>query len=270
MTLLTLILLFLAGVGAGVMNTVGGGGSVLTLPALIFLGGLSSTAANATNRIGIISQNIMALFQFRKGGIKEDRTALRLVAVGLVGAVPGAWFASSIPEDKFDKILGVLMLALLGLILSRPKANLVQEGADPDPWVALSARKKALTVFVYFWIGLYAGLIQAGAGIMILAALGHMMRIDLVRGNYIKLMFILVLNVVAFAIFCLGGVEIAWAAGIMLFFGQVVGAYIGSWVALKKGEGWITAILIVCIVLSSGELLGVNDWILGLFRGGGG
>jgi len=92
---------------------------------------------------------------------------------------------------------------------------------------------------------------------MILVALSYIVRIDLVRGNYIKLYFILVTNIVAVAVFLLSGLSVLWLVGGALFLGQVAGAMIGSWVALTKGETWIKAILVVCILLSSAKLLGV-------------
>lgn len=263
MSLLTLLLLYAAGTVAGVMNTVGGGGSVLTLPALIFLGDMSSTSANATNRIGLIAQNSMAIWRFRRGGVREDHVAWRVTAAGLVGCMIGALFAAQVPAAAFDKVLGVIMLALLVLIVLKPKPKLRKRGGDSDAWSPLPRHRKHQALISFFLVGIYAGLIQAGAGIVILALMGYMFRMDLVRGNYVKLVFILVLNVLAFGIFWVSGLEIRWVEGVMVFLGQVTGAYMGSWVALKKGEGWIMWILIISILLSSGKLLGVDAWVMG-------
>lgn len=260
------LLLLVAGVIAGVMNTVGGGGSVLTLPALIFFGGLTGPDANATNRIGIMAQNVMAISRFRKGGIKEDRIAGILVLAGLPGAGVGALLAAWIPEKSFNYLLAVIMLALLALILLKPKPKLLKESDGTDAWGILSPQKKVTTFLVIFAIGVYMGFLQAGAGIMVLVALGYLMRLDLVRGNYIKLVLILVLNVLAFSVFLWGGLNIAWIAGFVMFAGQMGGAYIGSWVALEKGEGWIKAILVVSIILSSAKLLGILDWAWALLQ----
>lgn len=262
---LSYILLFAAGVLAGVINTVGGGGSVLTLPALIFIGGLSSPAANATNRIGLVAQNSMAIWRFRRGGVKEDRISWRVALAGLPGTWIGAEFASWIPEGAFDKILGILMLALLALFIFKPKPHLTKDQPNVDAWGVLSGKNKAITLIAFFIIGIYMGLIQAGSGIMILIVLGYMLRLDLVRGNYIKLVYILVLNVLAFGIFLKNDLGIDWGAGITVFVGQVAGAYVGSWVALKKGEKWMLMILAVSIILASAKLLGLVDWVWGLF-----
>ena len=262
--ILTYIVLLAAGVLAGVMNTVGGGGSILTIPALIFLGGLSGPDANATNRIGIISQNIVGVRQFRRGGVQEDFLSLRLGIAALIGAVPGALCAAYIPKEQFNLLLGVIMLALLALILARPK-SLPRDGPPINPWLTMTARHKGISLVLFAGIGFYMGFLQAGAGIMILAALGWLMRLDLVRGNYIKLVLTLVVNMLALVIFSMSSLKIDWYAGIAIFIGQIGGAFIGSWVALHRGEKWITAILTICILASSSELLGLNKWIAGLF-----
>ena len=169
-----------------------------------------------------------------------------------------AWLAAAMPEAKFERVLGLLMLVLLVLILKKPKAKLVKEGEAPeDAWSPLSSNKKAGLLFAFFWLGVYAGFIQAGMGIMVLVVLGYFLQMDLVRGNYIKLVVILGLTFVALGTFMLQGVAIAWVAGIATSLGQVTGAAIGSWVALKKGEGAIKVILTVAILVSSAKLLGL-------------
>lgn len=249
-------ILFLAGMGAGIMNTVGGGGSVLTLPAMIFAG-IPPTAANATNRIGIIAQGAMAIWQFRRGGIQEDATSWRVVAVGVPGAALGALLAAWIPDESFRVLLGYLMLGLLVLILLRPKPHLLADGTAASPWSLLDERGKLLTLVSFFFLGIYMGFLQAGGGIMILLALGYLMRLDLVRGNYVKLFFIFCLQLIAVGVFLATGVPIYWVAGISLFVGQICGAYMGSWVALKGGEKWITVVLVISILASSGRLIGL-------------
>ncbi len=250
------LILFGAGAGAGIMNTVGGGGSVLTLPAMIFAG-IPPTEANATNRIGIIAQGAMALWRFRLGGVQEDATSLRLVAAGLPGAAIGALLAAWIPDEHFRVLLGYLMLGLLALIMLRPKPRLPEVGVMDSAWSLLSGRGKLATAVSFFLLGIYMGFLQAGGGIMILIVLGYLMRMDLVRGNYVKLFFVFFLQLMAVGVFIASGVAIYWVAGLALFAGQTGGAWIGSLIALKGGEKWITAVLVVSILASSGRLIGL-------------
>ncbi len=260
MPLYVYIVLFAAGLVAGVINTVAGGGSVLTLPALIFAG-LPGTVANATNRIGIVLQNVMAIHRFQKGKVREDHMSWRVALVGLPAVIVGARLAAIIPDEQFEFVLGLLMPLLLILILKKPKPNVVSGQAAEDAWSPLGTGQKWATLGVFFLLGLYAGFLQAGVGIMILAALGYLARMDLVRGNYVKLVFILGLNVVALLTFYFSGVEIDWIAGLAVTAGQIAGAYFGTWVAIRKGERWILVILTLAIVLSSAKLLGLLDLV---------
>jgi len=253
---LVLLLLFGAGLIAGIVNTVGGGGSVVTLPALIFAG-LPGSVANATNRIGIIAQNFAAIGKFRKYKVREDHLSWRLMVVAAVGAVIGAVLAAYIPDRQFEFILGLLMLGLLALMLVRPKPDLSPNGAPENAWVGLSTRKRVGLLTSFFVLGIYAGFIQAGMGIMILLVLGYFLRMDLVRGNYIKLVVILGLSFIALGTFMLSGVRIDWLAGIVCAAGQIIGAWIGAWIATQGGEKWIVLIMAVVILFSSAKLLGL-------------
>lgn len=255
LSILAYLALFAAGLAAGVMNTVGGGGSVITLPVLIFAG-LPADVANATNRIGIIAQNITAIKNFRVNNVRESHLSWRLMIVASIAAVLGVWIADVIPNDEFEKILGVMMLLLLVLIIKQPKPKLISEGQAPqDAWQPMTTKGKAGLLVTFFFLGIYAGFIQAGMGIMILLVLGYFLRMDLVRGNYIKLIVILGLSFIALATFIIRGIAVDWFAGIATSCGQVLGAYAGTWIVFKKGEKWIKAIMIIAILASSAALL---------------
>lgn len=258
--------LFVAGAIAGVMNTVGGGGSVITLPILMFAG-LPADTANATNRIGIIAQNAVAVHGFRKAGVRGSRLGLRLVIATSIGAVVGAALAVAIDDRTFRTVLGVLMLFLLPLIVFRPKPHLLKDGAPPDPWEPLTLWPRVGLLASFFVLGIYGGFIQAGMGLMVLFVLGWFLRMDLVRANYIKLLVLLGPQVFALATFLVRGVEIDLAAGLLMALGQMAGAKAGTWVAIKKGENVIVAILAVSILLSSGELLGLRQWLIAMLTG---
>jgi uncharacterized membrane protein YfcA len=253
---LVLVVLFGAGLLSGIINTVGGGGSVVTLPALIFAG-LPASVANATNRIGIIAQNAAGIHQFRGYKIREDHLSWRLMLVAAVGAVLGARLAAYIDDSQFEVILGFVMLGLLVLMLTRPKPHLTKSGSPEDAWSPLSMGKRVGLLASFFGLGIYAGFIQAGMGIMVLLILGYYLRMDLVRGNYIKMVVILGLSLIALVTFVSSGVRVDWLAGIVCASGQILGAWIGAWIATRGGERWIVIIMAVVILLSSAKLLGV-------------
>ena len=103
--------LFATGVAAGALNVVAGGGSFLTLPVLIFLG-LPATVANATNRVGILTQNVGAVWGFHRYGVLAWRWALAAAAPAMVGAVLGTWAALEVSDEAFRKLLAFLMVAI--------------------------------------------------------------------------------------------------------------------------------------------------------------
>lgn len=246
--------LLIAGLFAGVINTVAGGGSALTLPALIFIG-LPGGMANATNRVGVILQNITALKAFRSGGVREDKLSWRLTVAAFLGSIAGTWIAAKIPDAKFERILGVMLLFPLPLVIWKPKAIAPDEATSRDAWTPLVAWRRSALLGTFVLLGMYAGFVQGGVGILVVAALSWLGQIDLVRGNYIKLQVILATVLISIPTFMLNDVQIMWTAGIVAGIGQMLGALVGSWVAIKKGEVWIRRILVVAILLSSAKLL---------------
>ncbi|MFY0598897.1 MAG: sulfite exporter TauE/SafE family protein [Cyclobacteriaceae bacterium] len=115
-------LLIGVGVIAGFLNVIAGGGSLLTLPVLIFMG-LPPVIANASNRIAILFQNIFAVGQFKKAGVFEGKYSLYLGLSAIPGAVLGALLAVDIDENLFTKVLSVIMLIVGFLIIRKPNVN---------------------------------------------------------------------------------------------------------------------------------------------------
>ncbi|MBE3036986.1 MAG: sulfite exporter TauE/SafE family protein, partial [Candidatus Atribacteria bacterium] len=166
MEILQVGLILVIGVVSGFINTLGGGGSLLTLPMLIFLG-LPAAVANGTNRIGLIIQNVVAVSNFRRKGFFYPKLGITLAVPAVFGSFLGARLAISIPEELFQKILAVIMIMILVLILTRPEKKFLKgiEGEN------LSTTRLIVSLFVFFSIGFYGGFIQAGVGFIIISAL---------------------------------------------------------------------------------------------------
>ena len=105
MTPINAILLFLAGIAAGFVNVSAGGGSFLTIPLLMILGGLPAISANASNRVAVLLQNVIAARNFRRHGFRDIRQGLKLGLSAMAGAVIGSLIAMDIPEEVFRGIL---------------------------------------------------------------------------------------------------------------------------------------------------------------------
>jgi len=240
------LILFGVGTVSGFMNVVAGGGSSLTLPALIFLG-LDSTVANGTNRIAVILQNVSAIYAFKRENYSQFKLSWKLSIITLPGTIAGAVFALSIGDELFEKILGVIMIGvIISMIVPNPGVK-TDNKLNKIPWtVHLSM----------FGIGFYGGFIQVGIGFMIMAALQYLMKLNLVIVNMHKVFIVLILTIPAFIIFLVSG-NINWQFGISLAIGNAFGAWWAAKLSIKKGESFIKTILIITVFIMALKLLDV-------------
>ncbi len=237
------LLLFVAGLVAGIVNTLAGAGSLLTLPALVLLG-LPGTVANGTNRIGVLVQSLVATWRFRARGLSGLDAAWPVLAPTCVGTLIGAVAVSRIADETFERIYGLLMLALLVPTLRPPRAD--------RPKRPLGARTRNA---LFFAIGLYGGAFQAGVGIplgLALVAQGH----DLVRAQVIKVTVIAVYTLLAVPIF-VWEQQVRWIPALALAGGFAVGGAAGARLTLAGGERIVRAVLGVAVTALAARMLGV-------------
>lgn len=232
------LLLFIVGLVAGVLNVIAGGGSFLTLPALLFLG-LPAADANGTNRVGVLAQNLTGVVGFHRSKAMDWRWGLAVSVPALAGSALGAWWALQMSDLGFRRLLSIAMLAMTLWTLRRRKA--------PDADAPVGSPWHAGTVVAFFLIGVYGGLIQAGVGFAVLAATSAA-GMNLVRGNAVKLLTVLLLTVLSLAIFASGGV-VQWAPGLALAAGNVAGALIGVRLAVRQGHTWIQRVVTATVVI---------------------
>lgn len=244
--LLSYFVLFIVGIIAGAINVTAGGGSSITLPALIFLG-LDPALANGTLRIAIISQNVSAALSFHKEDFKADRETLKYSLLTIPGSILGAFFAVKISDVWFERILGVVMIGVIITILFPRMLRDRDRSGTMHTW------------FIYpslLAIGFYGGFIQVGVGFLIIAALHHMLGIDLVRTNMNKVIITLVYTLPVFLIFLLSG-NVHWGLGICLAGGTATGGWWAAKLSVRKGEKFIKYFLVVAIFIIALKLLGV-------------
>ncbi|MCP3908234.1 MAG: sulfite exporter TauE/SafE family protein, partial [Oceanicoccus sp.] len=220
-----------------------GGGSLLTLPILIFLG-LPTAVANGTNRIAIIAQCGFAVAGFKKKGVSNFKLSLLLSIPAIIGAIIGAYFAVDISDILFKRVLAVIMMLVLGLILWNPAKKRQISGDNP---VSLGRRQLITAMTVFFFIGIYGGFIQVGAGFIIIAALTTITKFNLVVTNSHKVFIAGIFTIFALIVFAFNG-KVCWEIGLCLAAGMGLGGWIGSHWAVAKGERWIRAVLAICVV----------------------
>jgi uncharacterized membrane protein YfcA len=240
------ILLFAAvpiiGFIAGFVNTLAGSGSLITLPILIVLG-LPANVANGTNRVGILVQNIVAVATFRRHGALNFAESPKLIVPSVIGAIAGAALAVDLDEALLNRTIGILMIVMLAVILLRPRR-----------WLEAHADGNSIhygwQVAIYFAIGLYCGFIQAGAGIFLIAGLVLGSGYNLVRGNAMKNLIVLIVTIAALAVFVLND-QVRWGLGLLLASGNAAGAWVGANMAVSRGAGFVRWVLITIIALSA-------------------
>ena len=235
-----ILLVIMAGIVAGFLNVVAGGGSLITLPLLIFLG-LPSAVANATNRIAIVGQNIFAVAGFRSKGISTWPYNLYLGISALLGAIIGAKIAVDIEDRLFNRILSIIMVLVAIVIVLRPIKS-------PEQQQERMARKyQVLGIVSFFGVGIYGGFIQAGVGFIMIPLLTTINRFSLVKTNSAKVFVALTYSLSALAVFIIEDV-LNWTVGLTLALGTALGGWIGSRWSVAKGDVWIRRVLIVAII----------------------
>ena len=255
MEILNVGLILATGVAAGFMNTLGGGGSLLTLPMLIFLG-LPAAVANGTNRIALMVQNVVGVSNFRRKGFFYPKLGITLAIPAVFGSFFGARLAISIPEELFQKILAVIMIVVMILILTRPEKRFLKEIEGEN----LSTVRLVVSIFVFFGVGLYGGFINAGVGFVIIVALTLITGMSLVKINSLKLFIVLIYISSSFIVFIIHG-KVDWILGFTLAIGNALGAYLGSNFAVSKGDKWIRIFIVIAILSMSAKLLGLFNFL---------
>ena len=238
--MLDYFLLILVGFIAGIINILAGGGSLLTLPMLIFLG-LPPHIANGTNRVAIIIQNIFAVKGFQSKGIKTYPFSLYLAIPATIGAIIGAIVGIKIEGELFNKILGIVMLVIVIYIVL--KSNKISK----NNLERIKGKYFWLSIIAFFFIGLYGGFIQAGVGFIILFTLSNINQFSLVKSNAIKVTVALIYTLVAVAIFAYND-SVNWKYGLILSLGNATGGWVASRWSVNKDDKFVKKVLIIMVL----------------------
>ena len=240
-------LLLVSGVAVGIINTLGGGGSVITM-ALFMAMGIPVAVANGTNRIAVVMQNLSATIAFMRKKMLDIKNSLLLGLPTILGTIAGSLFAIDVSEKTFKVCLSlVLAIILVYLILDRgntPK----QEGH------ALKIRWWHYPLF--FLVGFYGGYIYIGLGFLILAVTIWTMKLDIVTANVLKGCVIFISTPFALAVFMYKG-QVQYDAGLIHGVGNILGAVLASHWAASWGVKFVKWFTLFIIIVSFIDLVGV-------------
>ena len=247
-----IIIIIVAGILAGFINTLSGGGSVISLSLLILLG-LDAGVANGTNRISIFFQTLSSVGSFTRQKMFTTWRPVWLSIPTTVGAVIGAYLAVDVSERVIELAMGVAMVIMVFFLFYKP-----------DKWLKEkpSMLAKPLTIWqwvLFFAVGFYGGFIQVGVGYFLLMALVLGTGYDLVKANAVKNLIVFFYAIFALAVFLIDG-KVHYLYGIILSAGSITGALIASYLAVKKGATFIRMVILISVILTILQLSGMLDF----------
>lgn len=247
MNLLDPILLFVAGLVAGAINGVAGGGTLLSFPTLVWLG-RDPILANATNTVALFPGSCAAAFGFRAEVGQSRRWLARLLAPSLLGGIAGAWLLTHTASRTFAIIVPYLIL--LATLLRAFQGGItrwvlpVGEGPSGAGWWAG-------VICFQFLVGLYGGYFGAGIGILMFAALGLLGLKDVHQANGVKAVLASAINLIAAIYFSISGL-VLWHDMVAMALGGILGGYGASRLSRRMNPAFINRFVIAAGFIVSG------------------
>jgi uncharacterized membrane protein YfcA len=241
--------IFVAGFIAGMVNSVAGGGTLISFPALVWIG-VNPISANATNAVALWPGSLAGMFGFRKELGDVRRWMLILGPPSLVGAGAGAFLLLKTPAETFSLIVPYLIVAATLLFAAQePIGRLLRSESregNPSPrpgwWIG--------AIVFQFFVAVYGGYFGAGIGILMLAALGLLGLTDIHQMNGLKGFFAVCINAVASAYFIWAS-AVSWRHCLVMTVGAIAGGFGGAGLARKAGRTFVRrAVIVVGLALA--------------------
>ncbi|MEO8380122.1 MAG: sulfite exporter TauE/SafE family protein, partial [Acidobacteriota bacterium] len=260
-----------AGVIAGAINSIAGGGTLISFPALLWIG-RNPIMANATNTVAMWPGSLAAAIGFRRELSSVRRWLLLLVIPSLLGGALGSWLLLRTPSSLFERLVPFLILgatlllaaqeaitrwlAVGGWRLAEPAPAEPVEGVPLPPNARQPPTGWIVFVFLFqFLVGLYGGYFGAGMGILMLAALGLIGLTDMHQMNGLKNILAVCINGIAAIYFAVSG-AVVWHDVFIMTIGTIAGGYLGARVARRLGRKFVrAAVVVIGIVMTIALLL---------------
>jgi hypothetical protein len=252
MSITEVIIIVIAGILVGFINTLSGGGSVISLSLLLILG-LPANIANGTNRISIFFQTFSSVTSFTRQKMFDSMRPVWLAIPATVGAVLGAWTAVDVNEKVIEIAMAVAMVIMVFFLFYKPDRWLKDNPA------MLSRPVRWWQLVIFFAVGFYGGFIQVGVGYFLLMSLVLGVGYDLVKANAVKNLIVFLYAIFALLVFIIDG-QVNYLYGLILSAGSVIGALIASYLAVKKGAGFIRAVIVASVILTILQVTGLVNF----------
>ncbi|KAA9394958.1 sulfite exporter TauE/SafE family protein [Kocuria coralli] len=265
-------LILVAGVWAGLINTIVGSGTLVTFPVLVTMG-VPPVTATMSNAMGLIAGNLTGAWGYRKKLKGVGRTLLKLIPCSVVGGVAGAALLMHLPEEVFAYVAPVLIVVALGFVVFQPrlqsavrasKEKQAQKAAekaeargeevqpmDPDK----EAQPLSLYVLVFF-AGVYGGYFVAAQGVLLLGILGVFLMASMQSANAVKTVLVAVVNIVAavsYVIFAFDRLD--WWVVVLIAISSTVGSWVGAKVGQRLSPIALRTVIVVLGVVALGNMI---------------
>lgn len=255
-------LILVAGVWAGLINTIVGSGTLVTFPVLVTMG-VSPVTATMSNAMGLIAGNLTGAWGYRSKLKGVVRTLLKLIPCSVVGGVVGAALLMHLPEEVFAYVAPVLIVVALGFVVFQPRlqaavrakkeqqakraAGRAEAAGQQAPPLDPDRESQPLSLYILvFLAAVYGGYFVAAQGVLLLGILGVFLMASMQSANAVKTVLVAVVNIVAalsYVIFAFD--RINWWVVLLI----AISSTVGSWVGAKVGQRLSPVALRTVIVL---------------------
>ncbi|SBS75407.1 conserved membrane hypothetical protein [uncultured Mycobacterium sp.] len=255
-----MIVIALAGMAAGAINSLVGSGTLITFPTLVALG-FPPVTATMSNAIGLVAGGVSGTWGYRKElGGQWDRLRWQIPA-SLVGAAIGAFLLLHLPEKVFIQIVPVLLILALVLVVIGPRIQaFARSRAEAAGRSASHVSSKRMTALVAgtFAVGIYGGYFTAAQGILLIGVMGALLPEDMQRMNAAKNLLSLLVNIVAAVGYTVVAFDrVSWEAAGLIAAGSLIGGWLGAHYGRRLSPNVLRAVIVVVGLIGLYRLLTV-------------
>lgn len=243
------LLVLVAGIGAGTINTVVGSGTLITFPVLLGVG-LPPVTANVSNTVGLFPGSFVGAYGYRRELDGQGRRAIELASASILGAIIGAVLLLELPAKAFKAIVPVLIILALLLVVF---------GSRLTGWLVARGHRTSNRVTVGLWLttlftGIYGGYFGAAQGVLLMGFLGLFLTESLQRQNALKNVLAGLVNLIAAIVF-VSTTHIDWAAAGLIAGGSILGGYVGAHIGRRLPPAVLRGVIVVVGIAAVVKLL---------------
>lgn len=246
-----IVVIFVAGLWAGTINTIVGSGTLVTFPVLIAFG-FPPRIATMSNAVGQVAGGLSGTWGYRRELAGQARNIRQQLPASLVGAVTGAYLLLHLPAETFETVVPILLVLAIILVIGQPflqkrmRARAVAAGRETAD---LTGGRIAVIVGATYLIGVYGGYFAAAQGVMLVAVMGVLLPQSLQKTTALKNLLSLATNIVAAGAYSLVAFDqISWSAAGLIAAGTLCGGFIGARVGRKLPPLVLRAVIVALAV----------------------